>query len=89
MSPLTFQIHLKKRIHCTAQEGRCLGNVTKSSRVFRFITCVFVYFFNPQKTQKEAAVKTQGTVFIFQVCAMAIAFNRTPAFNCFPENGER
>ena len=29
MSPLTFQVHLKKGIRCTAQEWRCLGNVTK------------------------------------------------------------
>ena len=49
--------------------------------------CFWVFFYYI-KTQKEAAVKTQGTVFIFQVCAMAIAFNRTPAFNCFHENGK-
>ena len=29
-----------------------------------------------------AAVKMEGTVFIFQICAVVIAFN------CFPGNGE-
>ena len=30
----------------------------------------------------KAAVKMQGTVYIFQICAVEVAFN------CFPGNGE-
>ena len=31
---------------------------------------------------RRVAVKMQGTVFIFRICAVAVAFN------CFPGNGE-
>ena len=36
---------------------------------------MFLCIFLIHKNTKRSAVKTQGTVFIFQVCAMAIAFN--------------